>query len=176
MVDINGQIQLANGPPDEEHLAAPLEETESISEFEKMQLDEILETPLFSDSEIPEPREEEAQTEASIEIQEAEPHDFNEAPKSFQEDILSFANSDLHSGPLSYTLIIAKIDTSELRIVLRDIFSDPKLGLEVDSLLRAIVNGKVEIKNLNPVKASLLVQSLRRFAFEISWRQYAFSS
>ncbi len=164
MVDIHGGIQLSG-----EAEAQPQPQQE-ISELEKLQLEEILETPVFSESEIPAPRE------SSLPAVEMPQFNDQRESKNFQEDILSFANSDLYAGPLSYTLVISRIDTSELRLALREALSDPKLGLEVETLLRSVVAGRLEIKNLNPLKTSLLVQRLRRFAFEISWRQYAFSS
>jgi len=98
------------------------------------------------------------------------------APSTFQEEIQNYGNSDSLSGPLSYTLIIDGIDTSELRYQLKRVLSDSKLNIEVDVLMPKIDKGHLEIQNMNPVKASVIVQRLLETPLRISWRQHAFSS
>ena len=109
-------------------------------------------------------------------VNEFEPNENAQPNSSFIEEIIDFGNSDLHTGPLSYNLLIEKIDSGELRSVLREVLSDPKFNLDPEQLFQSIRGGQLTIENLNPVKASLIVQRLRPFPFALSWSQHVFAS
>lgn len=173
MVDIEGNIQLSDQSPS--HISVlenspTSQDSEVFQTFEaEVPAEEVAVANLHSESQV---EVYEFENQAPESIQEPE---LLEPAKDFKEEIIEFGNSELHSGPLSYTLTIGKIDSGELRGALRSILSDPKFGLDVDVLFGSIKAGQLSIESLNPLKTSLLVQKLRSHAFEISWRQHVFS-
>jgi hypothetical protein len=91
-------------------------------------------------------------------------------PENFSE-VIEFANSDSPSNPISYNLIIEGIDSAELKEKLKEALLDQKLKLNTELLLNSIKNGKLEIKNLNPIKTSLIVQRLGGEKLKLTWDQ-----
>jgi hypothetical protein len=99
-----------------------------------------------------------------------------EAPSDPFAEIQNFANSDLPTSPLSYTLIVEGIDRGELRKEFSEIIRDEKFKLDVHEVLKKIKNGRIELEGLNAVKASVLVLRLRALPLQISWRQHAYQA
>ena len=96
--------------------------------------------------------------------------------KDLLADIQTFGNSDrsqAREGLFTYDLWVEGIDTAEERRSLRDILADEKLMLSVEEILRGIEEGKLLLRNLNPVKASILVIEIEKSGMSVQWRQSA---
>jgi hypothetical protein len=99
------------------------------------------------------------------------------SPRSLAEEIGDFANSENGTnGALSYWVRIEGIDTKEVRADIERVFSDSKLMLDWRDVVETIENGVLEIKQLNPIKASRLVQKLNELPVRLSWRQSAYDN
>ena len=90
-------------------------------------------------------------------------------------DVSEYANSDQAFGPLSYSVTIENIDTKETRQLLLEALTDPKFGWDPKELLKQVKLGQLKFENLNPVKASVLVQKLQDVPVKVSWIQNVFS-
>lgn len=90
-------------------------------------------------------------------------------------DISEYSNADQAYGPLSYSVIIEEIDTKEIRQQLADALDDPKFQWDARELLKKIKLGRLQLENLNPVKASVLVHRLQSVPVKVSWTQNVFS-
>jgi hypothetical protein len=86
-------------------------------------------------------------------------------------EVSEFGNSNRDFGALSYTVLIEHIDTSEIRKKLSDALSDSKFQWDVTELLQRIEMGKLELTELNPAKASILVRRLQEVPVTVSWNQ-----
>ncbi len=87
-------------------------------------------------------------------------------------DVLEFANSERTSqGPLSYTIVIEGIDTKDVRENLKDALLDPKFQWDLREIMNKLEDGRIELKDLNPAKASVLVHRLRDLPLTVRWRQ-----
>ena len=108
-----------------------------------------------------------------------EPEPVNEGPKnleSLREEVVDYGNSEVSSaktGILLYNLKIQGLDTAKEKEILRDVLSDKKLLLSVESLFSAITNGELVIDGLNPVKASMIVSGLYNTGLDVTWSQEA---
>jgi hypothetical protein len=101
----------------------------------------------------------------------------DQSPRSLAQEVDEFANSENGTmGALSYWVKIEGIDTKELRTQVERVFADPKLMLDWSELLEAMVGGVIEIKQVNPVKASRLVQKLNDLPVKVSWRQSVYDN
>lgn len=85
-----------------------------------------------------------------------------------------FANADVQKGSLSYNLIISGIDTFEIRKQLKDALSASQFQWDVDALLAQIVDGVLEIKQINPVKASRAVEAVKDLSITVRWTQHIY--
>jgi hypothetical protein len=93
------------------------------------------------------------------------------AAPGFQ-DVIDFANEVQPSsgfGALVYDVSISGIDTAESREDLLDCLRDKRLGLEFQHIVQQIKDGELTLRQLNPVKASVLLNRLRHLPFKISW-------
>lgn len=90
-------------------------------------------------------------------------------------DVSEYANSDQAFGPLSYSVIIENIDTSQTRQQLLEALTDSKFAWDSRELLKQVKLGKLKLENLNPVKASVLIQRLQDVPVKVSWTQNVFS-
>ena len=91
-------------------------------------------------------------------------------------DVASFGNSDLsggREGPLRYNLFIDGIDTVDVREAFREAITDRKLMWDIDNILRSVRNGRVNIPNVAPTKAYILINRLRGMPVHVRWEQYA---
>jgi hypothetical protein len=77
-------------------------------------------------------------------------------------------------GPLSYTVTLERIDTKNLRAQLQDVFDDPKFQWSSADLMKRIRQGKITLKNLSPVKASVLISHVKELPLKISWVQQVY--
>jgi len=90
-------------------------------------------------------------------------------------EVSDFANSDQAFGPLSYSVIIENIDTKEIRTQLLEALGDSKFAWDPKELLKKVKLGKLTLEDLNPVKASVLVQRLQEVPVKVSWVQNVYS-
>jgi hypothetical protein len=94
------------------------------------------------------------------------------APEPASEvEVFQFVDSDPAQGPMSYSVIVGKIDTKELRNQILEAINDPKFGWDPREVMKSVQAGVLHFNDLNPVKASVLVQKLRDLPIEISWTQ-----
>lgn|GEM_PF-1886070 len=93
-------------------------------------------------------------------------------------DVASFGNSEQsggREGPLRYNLFIEGIDTVDVREAFREAITDRKLMWDTDQILRSVRNGRVNIPNVAPTKAYILITRLRGMPVQVRWEQYAIS-
>lgn len=93
-------------------------------------------------------------------------------------DVARFGNSDVsggREGPLRYNLFIEGVDTVDVREAFREALTDRKLMWDTDQILRSLRNGRVNIQNIAPTKAYILITRLRGLPVQVRWEQYAIS-
>lgn len=73
------------------------------------------------------------------------------------------------TAEMNYKINISGIDTSDLRKIVQESLRDSRLGLVHDEVLENIDQGTLIISGLNPVKASVLINSLKEFPLELNW-------
>jgi hypothetical protein len=89
-------------------------------------------------------------------------------------DVEAFGNSDLsssQSGGLVYDIQIEGIDSKSIRSEIESVLQDPKMKLSVDILMKSIKDGKLVLRRLNPIKASIIIKSLMHLPVQIHWKQ-----
>lgn len=90
--------------------------------------------------------------------------------------ISGYANSEFSQakdGPFLFRIWISGIDSKEIRASLREAITDSRFGWNPDEFMRQIVKGVLKIENVSPVKASIVVNRLKRLPLRIRWEQYA---
>lgn len=93
-------------------------------------------------------------------------------------DVANFGNSEMsggREGPLRYNLFIEGIDTVDVREAFREAITDRKLMWDTDQILKSVRNGRVNISNVAPTKAYILITRLRGMPVHVRWEQYAIS-
>lgn len=112
----------------------------------------------------------------------ADAFEFNEpevlqTPAEQMQEVVDYGNSSPDQGhALQYTLIIDQIDSKETRQSLFEILSDIRLGLSVRDLQAKLSKGRLEIDQLNPVRASVIVARLRELPIQVRWKQDVWKS
>lgn len=89
--------------------------------------------------------------------------------------IADYANSEFSQakdGPFLFRLIIAGLDSKELREALREAMNDDRFAWDVDGLLQGVSMGELHIRNVSPVKATILINRIKRLPVKIRWEQY----
>ena len=104
-------------------------------------------------------------------VQELPPEQPIEPIPAPEVEVFQFKDSDPAQGPMSYSVIVAKIDTKELRNQILEAINDPKFGWDPREVMKSVQAGVLHFNDLNPVKASVLVQKLKDLPIEISWTQ-----
>lgn len=87
-------------------------------------------------------------------------------------EINEFANSEassLKNGQWLYTLTINAIDTEDLKEEVIESLRDPKLGIPHDLLDFALPT--LSLKDINAVKASVIVSRIKHLPVKLSWTQ-----
>jgi hypothetical protein len=102
-----------------------------------------------------------------------------EAPIDEAVDISAFANSEASQakdGLLLFRVIIGGpklgIDSKEMRVQIYEALDDARFGWDADLLMAQINKGVLRIEDLSPVKATIIVNRLKRLPLEIKWEQY----
>lgn len=92
--------------------------------------------------------------------------------------INDFANSELSQakdGFLTFKILIMGIDSKEIRESLRSALDDPRFGWNPNDLMARIVKGKLQLENVAPVKAVILVNRIKGLPVRVRWEQHAVS-
>ena len=100
-----------------------------------------------------------------------QPHQVVEQDPSNLSDIAEFANSNEVTSGLSYTIIIDGIENFSLVKALREAMEDSKFGWDTNGLLESIQGGRLVVKRLSPVKASIFIGRIKYLPLTISWKQ-----
>lgn len=108
-------------------------------------------------------------------VPESDPYGEPEYNPNDLSEVSQFANSDQAFGALSYSVIIENIDTKEMRQLLLEALSDSKFAWDPKELMKQVKMGRLQLEDLNPVKASVLVQKLQDLPMKVSWVQNVFS-
>lgn len=98
-----------------------------------------------------------------------------EEPSSELAAIAKFGNSENLSrdGNLRYNVFITGIDTIDVREAFREAITDRKFVWDIDQIVKSIRNGEVQIQNITPIKAHILISRLRGLPVQVTWEQYA---
>lgn len=96
-----------------------------------------------------------------------------ESPKlDMIEEVHQFANSEassLKEGAFIYTLKIKNIDTEDLKEEILDVLKENKLNIDVQNLKFSLPT--LELKDLNPVKVSVIVSRIKHLPVDVEWTQ-----
>lgn len=93
------------------------------------------------------------------------------------EDVIDYANQiELDNTPLVYTLWIEGIDHKEVRDKVIEVLKDIKFNLHLKEIIPTIKGGVLELRDLNPVKTSLIATRLREEAVSFRWKQSVYQS
>lgn len=87
-----------------------------------------------------------------------------------------FANSEISQakdGLLLFRIFISGIDSKEMRQSLREAIGDRRFAWNPDELVARVSKGSLVIDQLSPVKASVLINRMKRLPLKIRWEQYA---
>lgn len=90
--------------------------------------------------------------------------------------ISAYANSEVSSGkdgPFVLTVFVSGIDTKDLREDIRKAIQDSRFGWDDRALMSGIHNGILKIENINPIKASIVINRLKSLPVQIRWEQNA---
>ncbi len=93
------------------------------------------------------------------------------------DDVVEYANqTELDNSPLVYTLWIEGIDRKETREKVIEVLKDIKFNLHLKEIIPTIKGGVLELRDLNPVKTSLIATRLREESVRFRWKQNVFQS
>jgi hypothetical protein len=98
-----------------------------------------------------------------------------QSPASAIDEIERFANQDQETLPLSYDLNIGGLDLPKQIQLLREVLDDPRFGWDTEQILSQITQGVLLLRNLSPIKTSMLVHRIKSSNLEIKWRQNVLS-
>lgn len=107
-------------------------------------------------------------------ISSTEKQNSSQNPNDVFSEITDFANSEnsqAKNGVLQFSITIQGIDSAELRKSVLDMLDDRRFLWNVQEIEDSIKDGKIELKNLSPVKASLVVNRLKGLSVDITWEQ-----
>ena len=101
----------------------------------------------------------------------------SESPPEVQDlsDVAAFGNdteSAAHKGPLCYDLSISGVDSSDVEKAVLSVLEDSRLKLDAKFILKTTKNGRINIKNLNPVKMVYMLSRLMHLPVKFDWKQY----
>ena len=91
-------------------------------------------------------------------------------------DIGEYGNSDISGaseGVLRFNVYISGIDSSEILESIRESLLDKQFMWDIDRLMGSVHNGELELRDISPVKASIIVNRLKLMPIQIRWEQYA---
>ncbi|HRO67343.1 MAG TPA: hypothetical protein PL182_07255 [Pseudobdellovibrionaceae bacterium] len=86
-------------------------------------------------------------------------------------DVLNYGNQENSTGPLTYTVLIAGLELAETFEKLKEALTDSRFNWESDEVMAQVQAGRLELKGLNPTKASILINRIKYLPIEVSWKQ-----
>lgn len=95
------------------------------------------------------------------------------------QEVVEFGNSEISQaseGIYVYTLRIDGIDSNEIKSHLHSILSNSRLKLNANELISTIKTGNLTIRNLNPVKAYVIINEAKNLPIDIFWEQHDITS
>lgn len=104
----------------------------------------------------------------SSQIQSDNEMPFNNCNESLTEDITALSDQILF-----YDILISGIDSHELINAVQEIIDDPRFNLPTEELIQSIQSGILQIHQVSPVKACVLIQKLQELPLKVLWRYYA---
>ncbi len=110
-----------------------------------------------------------------VEISQNDPF-ANLQPGTESLNISEYANSEFSQGKdgaFVYNVSISDIDSKEIREFLREAINDTRFNWDAQAIIAQIKKGELLLKNLSPVKASILINRIKRLPVKIRWDQYA---
>lgn len=99
-------------------------------------------------------------------VQAPEEEDFSE--------VADYGNSEMSlakDGLYFYDIRIAEIDSLSDREALKDVIEDSRFAWDAGEILNSIVNGVLEIKRMNAIKACVLVNRIKGLNVKVQWKQ-----
>lgn len=166
----NIAFSLESSAEDENILPAEKEDTDvGDIELTKNEYSEVKMNPELSDAPFwsqPEPEVQQNEVESFSH----QDYEINQGAPSHQES--EVAPSSFPAGSMNYTIRIKGIDSSSLRQSVLNVLRDKRLGLVSDEIKGKIVQGELTIMGLNPVKASMIMNTLKDLPLEINWELY----
>lgn len=91
------------------------------------------------------------------------------------EEVARYGNSEIskaNDGSLSFDVTIKGIDSIELRSSVHQALEDARFVWDVDAIMKSVRGGSLKIVDLNPVKASVLINRLKALPVSVSWEQH----
>jgi hypothetical protein len=88
------------------------------------------------------------------------------------DEINIFANSEessLKNGALTYNLTVSNIDTEDLKEEILDVLKESKLNIDLKKLKFSLPT--LELKDLNPIKVSVIVSKIKHLPVDVEWVQ-----
>ncbi len=186
MIGIDGQVDSADAPPDEPTTLQPYEP----------QSDDFVET-FAATLEDEAPEEAVVESADDVDLESADDNDIkttDEYSENFLDnlsdnkaatpsakdplDIQRFdesASSQMDDGEYVYEVIITGIDSADLKKDIIMALSEKRFSLIVSELQKEIQKGELVVRNLNPVRAMLIVLRLQSLDVIVEWRQKHFT-
>lgn len=149
---------------------------------------ESVEEPSFDEAPFNEPLFDNSETnESQFETSNLEAPNFEEP--LFEEPVYTSSSTDVPQVELQtpapslvadqqstfefvYKIVISGVDTSDLRTALIDSLRDTRLGLVNNEVVENLEQGQLEITGLNPIKASIIINSLKELPIDVHWELY----
>ncbi len=85
------------------------------------------------------------------------------------------AASQMRDGEYLYEVVITGIDSADLKREVLMALSEKRFSLIISELQKEIQKGELIVRNLNPVRAMLIVLRLQSLDITIEWRQKHFT-
>ncbi|MCB0391358.1 MAG: hypothetical protein KDD58_08705 [Bdellovibrionales bacterium] len=95
------------------------------------------------------------------------------------QEVVEFGNSEISQaseGLYVYTLRIDGIDSNDVKSHLHSILSNSRLKLNASELISTIKSGHLTIRNLNPIKAYVIINEAKNLPIDIFWEQHDITS
>lgn len=96
-------------------------------------------------------------------------------PKSAIQEIQEYGNKEVKTGPISYTVVIHNLELPDTISEVMSALSDPKFDWQTSDLKKKIKHGQLQIDDLNPAQAVMVIKKLRGIHVQISWTQSIYS-
>ena len=100
-------------------------------------------------------------------------NDFQNINQLGESPIISESENKNESTDLCfYQITVNGIDSSKLRKEVLDALRESRLGLVHNEIENNIIDGKLIVRGLNPVKASVIMNSFKDLPINIEWKTY----